>query len=163
MYDMLNTVVTAGGRFKTIGDIGITMTDGAKLQFDQDKFAAAFAQDPTALQQLFNVTTTTNNADGSTTTNKLGIAYAIDNQINQLIDPVNGTVTQENSTLDTEAQQFQDRIDQLNSLLTDKRTRLEEQFANMESVLAGLQSQSAALGSLTTISAPAASTTKKTS
>jgi flagellar hook-associated protein 2 len=163
MYDMLNSVVTAGGRFKTIGDIGITMTDGAKLQFDQDKFAAAFAQDPTALQQLFNVTTTTNNADGSTTTNKLGIAYSIDNQINQLIDPVNGTVTQENTTLDTEAQQFQDRIDQLNSLLADKRTRLEEQFANMESVLAGLQSQSAALGSITSISAPSSSSTKKSS
>jgi len=50
------------------------------------------------------------------------------------------------------------------SLLADKRTRLQNQFANMETVLAGLQSQQQALGSLSTIStSSSSSSTKKSS
>ncbi len=80
-----------------------------------------------------------------------GIAYALENRINRLIDPVSGVVTRENKKLESVTDQFQDRIDALDKLLTSKRERLERQFAQMESVLSNLQSQQQSLGSIQSI------------
>ena len=77
-----------------------------------------------------------------------GIGYLIDRSMTRLVDPVDGVLPRGTKVLDDKAQQFQDRMDALDVLIAAKRARLEEQFANMESVLAGLQSQQAALGSL---------------
>jgi flagellar hook-associated protein 2 len=151
IYSMLNTVVS-GGRYRTLGDIGLSIggdTDGsgAKLVFDQDKFNQAFATDPDAVQNLFSQA-------------QSGVGYAMENSLKKLIDPVNGSITLENQTLDQRTQQFQDRIDQLNDQLAQKKTRLQTQFANMESVLAGLQSQQTALGSLSSLSSSSSSAKK---
>jgi flagellar hook-associated protein 2 len=270
LYDALNTVVTGAGQYKILADIGITIGDGAKITFDEDKFRAAYATDPDSVKNLFTaagnslgnatpvaqlnsgrgvrtlgpgqndfkiglgdgtnvnvalngVSTVTDilnaintaggtklkaslRADGkglqitdltgattspfkltplngsqalydlglngtptgsaldggtiipdnATSASSTGIGTVIDNTINKLVDPVTGVLTREAQTLDSRTQDFQDRISQLNDLLDQKRSRLEAQFANMESVLAGLQSQQAALGQITTISAPAA-------
>ncbi len=144
LYAIFNGVVKNAGRFKIFSDVGVTVTDGAKLQFDKDKFNGAYATDPDAVKSLFSQVTT-------------GLGTLITNQINKLADPVSGVIPRETQTIDTRTKDFQDRITQLDTLLTAKRTRLEQQFANMETVLAGLQSQQAALGSLTGITTPAAS------
>src|SRR5262249_41929725 len=133
-------------------DVGITLTDGAKISFDEDKFRAAYAADPDGVQSLFTATNSVTNDDGTKTTQTPGIGFAIENVITELIDPTNGIITQEISTLDERTQGFQDRITQLNALIDQKRTRLETQFANLESVLAGLQNQQKAIGQITTIS-----------
>jgi len=268
LYSALNTVVVGAGRYKVLADVGVTLGDGAKLQFDEDKLRAAYAEDPDAVQNLFTAAgnalgTDTPTAklnsgrgvrtlgdgqndfqiglrDGTSVTvslgssvntlndvinainvaagsklkasvrddgnglrltdltgstsaplkvtalngsqavydlglstgaigdtldgskiitstsvsnNSAGLGFAITNAITKLIDPVNGVVTRNNQTIDERTAQFQSRIDDLNKLLDQKRTRLETQFANMESVLAGLQSQQAALGSLSSVKA----------
>jgi flagellar hook-associated protein 2 len=135
-------VVKNAGQFKTLGDIGVTITDGAKLQFDATKFDSAYAQDPDAVKAMFSQATT-------------GMGALINNQITKVTDPVTGLIPIETQNIDQQNTDFQSRIDELNALLDAKRTRLEEQFANMESVLAGLQSQQQALGSLGTIAASA--------
>jgi flagellar hook-associated protein 2 len=152
VYNMLNAVVS-GGRYRTLADIGLTIggdTDGssAHLVFDQDKFNQAFATDPDAVQNLF-------------TQAQSGVGTSIVNSLTKLIDPVDGSITLENKTLDQRNQQFQDRIDQLNDQLAQKKARLQAQFANMESVLAGLQSQQNALGSLTNLTSSSSSSSKK--
>jgi flagellar hook-associated protein 2 len=146
MYTVFGSFVAGAGRFRTIGDIGVTLGDKAKVQFDPDKFQAAFAQDSGAVKSLFTQATT-------------GLATLIDHSMTRIVDPVDGLIPQENKTLDSRTQGFQDRIDELDKLLTDKRTRLETQFANMETVLAGLQSQQSALASLTGLTT---TTTKST-
>jgi flagellar hook-associated protein 2 len=267
LYDSLNTVVSGAGKYRVLADVGVTLGDGAKLQFDEDKFRAAYADDPDAVTKLFtaagsalgtdtevsklntgrgvrtlgagqndfsitlrdgssvnvslgspttlndvinsinaaagtklkasvrddgvglrltDLTGSTSNPlkvtslngsqaaydlgitvgavgdtlDGSKiiTSNSIsagssGVGFAITNAITKLIDPVNGVVTRENQTIDERTLQFQSRIDDLDKLLTAKRTRLETQFANMESVLAGLQSQQAALGQIGSVKA----------
>jgi flagellar hook-associated protein 2 len=158
MYDGLNAVVANNGKYRLLSDVGITITDGAKLTFDEDKFRAAFADDPAAVQNLFTeIQTTTDSVTGKTTNTTVGIGGVLNNQINKLIDPVTGVITQQNATLDARTLEFNNRISDLNDLLTQKRARLEEQFANLESVLAGLQSQQQALGSISTIKAPTTS------
>jgi flagellar hook-associated protein 2 len=54
IYNMLNTVVAGAGRYRILADVGLTLGDGAKLQFDEDKFRTAYATDPDAVQKLFS-------------------------------------------------------------------------------------------------------------
>jgi flagellar hook-associated protein 2 len=53
LYTFLNTVVTGAGRYRILSDVGITLGDGAKITFDEDKFRAAYADDPDAVKNLF--------------------------------------------------------------------------------------------------------------
>jgi flagellar hook-associated protein 2 len=167
MYDMLNTVVNTGSQYKTLADIGLTVGDGATLTFDQDTFNAAFAANPGAVEQLFSQTQNVLNADGSTTVKKLGVGYAIDNAMTNLVDPVSGTITLESNSLTQEVSDFQDQITSLDAILANKKAVLQEQFANMEEVLSNLQSQQSALNSFTgitptTSSSSSSSSTSKT-
>jgi len=144
MYQVFNSFVTGAGQYRTLADVGMSLGDGAKIQFDSDKFNAAFAANPDAVKNMFTQATT-------------GLGALIDQSMTSLVDPVTGRITNENNTLDAKILQYQDQMTNLDSILADKKNRLEEQFANMESVLAGLQSQSNALSSLTSISAPSSS------
>ncbi|HEY8666575.1 MAG TPA: flagellar filament capping protein FliD [Tepidisphaeraceae bacterium] len=148
MYAALSGVVSGAGRYRILADVGITLGDGAKITFDEDKFRAAYATDPDAVQKLFTL------ADN-------GLATVMSNKLNRVTDPVDGVIARQAQTIDNKNKDFQDRIDSLNKLLDTKRTRLEQQFSNMESVLSTLQSQQAALGSLTTNLNASASSSKK--
>jgi flagellar hook-associated protein 2 len=145
LYDMFNSVVKNAGRYASLADLGVTVanvdaTKGAQLAFDATKFASAFATDPTAVQNLFTQATT-------------GLGALITKQINKLTDPVSGAIPIETQSIDTQNQSFQDRITQLNDQLAAKKALLTKQFNNMETILAGLQSQQAALGSIGSLSA----------
>lgn len=136
------------GKYTNLASIGITIGEGSKLEFDQDKFNEAYADDPDAVQELFTLLSKVDNGDGTTTTRKDGLAYSITTAVTRLTDSANGIITVENDTLDSESTGFQDRIDSLNDLLDQKRARLERQFAAMESNLSTLQSQSSALSQI---------------
>lgn len=151
MYSALNSVMKQGGRFKVLADIGLKIGDGARLEFDEDKFRSAYGTDPDSVQKLFTYLETSKDANGKDVTTGKGLGYVLENAITRLIDPVDGVITQENKTLDSKTQGFQDRIDTLDKLLTQKRTRLENQFAQMESVLSQLQSQQSSLSQIKSI------------
>jgi flagellar hook-associated protein 2 len=53
VYAMLNGVVATAGRYRILADVGVRVGDGAKLEFDEEKFRAAYADDPEAVKQLF--------------------------------------------------------------------------------------------------------------
>ncbi len=265
IYNSINSVVSGAGRYRTFADIGVTVTNGAKLKFDEAKFRSAFSADPEAVKNLFSqtvpglagttalsklnsgrgvsvsggadfkVTTRDGSAfnvtippvgtvddviaainaaangkvtasiannslkivdnstggsgqfnvgilNGSSAASDLGISgngfggillgkpifnttnvsggglgYLIDQSLTALVDPVNGLIPQENTTLTNQANDFQAQMDRLDAIIKQKKDLLTTQFANMESVLAGLQSQQQALGSLTTVSATSTS------
>lgn len=151
VYNMLNTVNADGGRYRILADVGITLGDGAKVQFDEEKFRAAYANDPEAVESLFTSSNTVTK-DGVSTAVTSGLGYKIETVIARLIDPSTGVISQENKTLDQRTTQFQSRIKQLNGLIEQKRIRLSTQFANLESVLAGLQNQQKSIAGITNIS-----------
>lgn len=150
LYNIVNTTVSGAGQYRSLADIGLTITDGAALSFDPNKFAAAFAADPTAVKNLFSQATT-------------GLGNVINNGVNTLVDPVSGIITLENQDLATEIQGFQDNITDLNTQIANKKTLLTDQFANLETTLASLQSQQQALGSLTTVKPTTTSTSSNLS
>ncbi len=155
VYSMLYATAPGGGQYKTLMDMGLTASgDNGQLQFDEDKFRAAYAADPDAVKTLF---TQYNKSAGSSTVDLKGLGAIMEDSINTLIDPVSGIVTLENKNLDDQTTQFQDRMNEMDTLLAAKRSRLESQFANLETVLAGLQSQQKALSSLSVITSSSSS------
>jgi flagellar hook-associated protein 2 len=163
LFGSLNGVYAAGGKVKTLSDIGITVGSNDQLAFDQNKFEEAFAEDPTAVQKLFSATTTTTAANGSTTTVNQGLAYGINAQLTLLDDPIDGVVTDAISELTAESHGFTTQIKQLNAVLAEKQSALQTEFANMETVLANLKSQSASLGAISTVSTTDSSSSNSSS
>jgi flagellar hook-associated protein 2 len=66
MYIAVQSVTKGAGQYSLLSDVGITIGDGAKLQFDAEKFKVAMAKDPEALKNLFAQT-----ASGLTTATAL--------------------------------------------------------------------------------------------
>jgi len=150
MYQVFSAVVSNAGTYRTLGDIGLTLTDGAKVQFDANTFDSAFASNPEAVSNLFTQTSG-------------GLGKVIDNSMTALVDPVSGAITEENNSLSTQMTNFNTNITQLDAILADKRSLLESQFANMETTLATLQSQQAALSSFTGIKSTSSSSSGSSS
>jgi flagellar hook-associated protein 2 len=164
IYNVLNTIVPTAGNYKGLASIGITVGSGGQLAFDQNVFNEAIATNPQAVQNLFNASSsTTDPVTQKVTTTNTGVAYAIDNAINQLVAPVSGIVTSAETELTNESQGFQDQVTQLNALLAQKQAQLQEEFNNMESVLANLKSQSASIGSISTVSTSSGSSSSSNS
>jgi flagellar hook-associated protein 2 len=138
--------VAGSGNVRRLSDVGLTLTDGAKLEFDEAKFQSAYADDPENVKRFFTLYQTS----GGTIVK--GAASQMYDEISRLVDPVNGMLTLKNSSIDSRITEYQKSIDNLDILLTAKRTRLELQFSNMETILAQLQNQQKALDSFTPIS-----------
>ena len=135
IYAALRLVNPAGGRYRILADIGLRLGEGAKLEFDAEKFKAAYADDPEAVADLFTAV-------------KVGFGAKVDAQVSRLTDPVDGVLKREQKTIDDVNDNFSKRISQLDARLAAKRDRLTRQFAQMESVLSGLQGQQQALGQI---------------
>jgi flagellar hook-associated protein 2 len=138
LYAAISGVIDGAGRYRTLSEIGLRLGEGAQLEFDEEKFKAAYATDPESVSGLFTLA-------------EKGAATIIEQKLTKLIDPVSGIITRENDTLDLKTREFENRIESLDKTLEAKRTRLERQFAQLEGVLAGLQNQQQAIGSIQTI------------
>jgi flagellar hook-associated protein 2 len=123
---------------RSLADAGVKVTTGGKLAFDEDKFAAALADDPDAVRDLFSSTTT-------------GFATDFDKALTYFNDDVDGTLTAQNENLQKTADSLTSRIAAIDLALEGRRARLEQQFAQMETILSGLQSQQQSLTGLSTI------------
>jgi flagellar hook-associated protein 2 len=148
LNSIITTNVQGAGQYTSLAQIGVSVGSNGQLSFDASTFAAAFANDPTAVTNLFSQA-------------KTGLGNVIANQIATLTDPINGAITLQNNTLANQVTNFQTQITQLNAQIAQKQTQLETQFTNLETTLATLQSQQSALNSLT--GATTSSTGVKTS
>lgn len=53
LYAAVSGVMSTGGRYRIMADVGLKVGTDAKLEFDEDKFKAAIATDPDAVKRLF--------------------------------------------------------------------------------------------------------------
>jgi flagellar hook-associated protein 2 len=136
LYNILTTNVQGAGQYTNLAQIGISVGSNGQLTFDPSAFAAAFANDPTGVTNLFSQA-------------KTGLGNVIANQITSLTDPINGAITLQQNTLQSQVTNFQNQITQLNTQIAQKQSQLETTFANLETTLATLQSQQSALSSFT--------------
>jgi flagellar capping protein FliD len=92
-----------------------------------------------------------NNTSSTSEFTSLGIAEKLGEFATLTTGSVDGTLARKSRAIDTQMKAGQSRLTQFDIRLAAKRARLERQFAGMEQAIASLQSQSGALGSISTI------------
>ncbi|MBL8746734.1 MAG: flagellar filament capping protein FliD [Phycisphaerae bacterium] len=159
----------ATGSFTRLFQVGVSMKNGTKLEFDAARFRAAMEQDPAAVEALFSARDMVprgnqvtvpdgdsnpdndplvNNTSNVNTFTRLGILEKLGEFASNVTSSVDGTLSRRGRSLDSQITSGQARIAQFDVRLAAKRARLERQFAGMEKAIASLQTQSGALGSL---------------
>jgi len=142
------------GQFNALSQVGIKVGQGARLQFDQDKFLAALETDSDAVEALFSFEQFAVDPQTGEETEEVvaqGIGKEIDKLLARLTDGVDGTIQSAVDTLQRQIDLNTDRIESLDEILEAKRARLEAQFIAMERALAEMQGQGAALAQIQAI------------
>ncbi|MCP4246933.1 MAG: flagellar filament capping protein FliD [bacterium] len=116
-------------------DVGISLGAGGKLSFDEHKFREVYAENPEAVEQLFNAEET-------------GFGDVFEELLDDLTRSFDGLLAQKDSALESQEELLTDRIAAMQELLDRKQARLERQFQGLESSLAALQGQQTALAAL---------------
>ncbi len=144
------------GQFKSLSEIGIRVGQGARVEFDQDKFNQALQTDRDAVEALltFEQFELDENGEETDTLVAQGVGVEISKLLDRLTDDIDGVVQGKLDTLDTQVRLNEQRIEELNERLESRRQRLLAEFQAMETALAQLQDQSAALGQIQAISVP---------
>lgn len=147
--------------FNTLGEVGINIGEGGKLEFDRDRFRQALEQDPDAVAELF--TRRTIDPDGGTTVvngvtvtdpeaatefTELGIVVKLEEFANRYISSIDGVFTARRDALDRQITLQQDRIEAINLKLENRRIVLGRQFLAMEQAIGELQTMNASLSSI---------------
>lgn len=135
------------GQFESLSEVGITVGDGAKLRFDQDRFLSAFAEDPEAVEDLFTYKLTEEDADGEEQVVSRGIGVEI-NELLEDLTAAEGPLQRKVDTIEDQVQLNKDRIESITEGIEAKRERLQREFVQMELALAQMQDQQSALSQL---------------
>jgi flagellar hook-associated protein 2 len=151
------------GAFSRLSQVGIRPGTDGKLELDSERFREALAQNPEAVEDLFTRRTidedpqqddslpdgvTVNDPNAEDVFSELGAVVLIEEFAKNYVDSINGVLTARTQSLDTQIRNQQSRIDSIQEGLDRQREALTLQFIGMERALAQLQSQQAALASI---------------
>ena len=136
VYGLIGRVFETGNpKYRILADLGISIGKGATLELDEERFAAAWADDAEAVQAFFADT-------------QAGMGRVLQEAVTQITDPVEGTLTRATETLRKRTSGFEEQIGRLEVTVAAKRQRLVRQFADLETALSRLQFQQDQLGSI---------------
>lgn len=110
--------------------IGISIDRYGVLSFDQEKFTAALADDPDAVNAIFT-----------------GVAARVQDVSEQYSDKYDGMLTMRITGQEDEVGRLGDQIDRWDTRLEQRRATLERTYAQLEVMLSQMQSQSSYLTS----------------
>jgi flagellar hook-associated protein 2 len=146
-------------QYHYLSEVGIRIASDGLVEFDEEKFATAYDNDPEAVENLFAAmesqgSTTETIAPGVTIDNiefthtVLGFGEIFDLMVEGLSNSVDGTITYADQRFQSLIDSANERIERIDERLEAKRERLQQQFIAMEMALAQLQSQQGALNLL---------------
>ncbi len=144
------------GQYAYLFQVGVSVGDEGKLEFDRDKFRTALESDPQGVADLFGAreTETSSETDlgGGVTVDEytetftaLGVAEKLAELADAFTDNFDGHLIKRNESLDRLIKLQKDAMEDMQVRLDNKRTNLEQQFAAMEQALASLQAQQSSL------------------
>lgn len=152
------------GRYQRLADVGIKVGKDSKLEFDEEKFAAAMATDPQAVEDLFTTRTLTenqrtevspgvfvNNPNFGNDFTALGAMGQIEELANRYVDTTSGLLTTKSNGLQRQIDTQNQRISSMDIRLESKRLILQRKFAAMESAIGKLQTQGSSLGGIASV------------
>ena len=132
------------GPFRSLVDLGITVTSGGKLTKNDEVLKTALDDNPAGVREFFVA------ADN-------GLSDRLESTVDAFTDPFTGAISLQNEALTSSLQSIDERIGVLNVILDNKRARLVEQYARMESIISELNSQSSAISRLASLANPGSS------
>lgn len=143
------------GRYDDLADVGISVGRDGDLTVNKTRLRAAIAEDPAAVDALFNAKTLrerdTTNPNAPATPDEytqLGILGQIDNVTKRYENSTDGVLVLKRKTLEALQTSLQKRIDDFDIRLEARRVILSRQFTSMEQTIGNLQSQQGFLSSL---------------
>lgn len=155
------TALGVGGKFKQLGQVGLSVNRDGTIAIDDGKLRSALADDPQAVADVFSAfeqqtaPQTTTISAGITTPNtaapkniRLGVLEKLVQLADRYLNSVDGVLTSRSKNMDSQVTALNDRISGFDDRLASKRTTLEKQFAALESTLANLQRQQASIAGL---------------
>ena len=137
--DQLLSSVTGGVGGASLAAVGIEADRYGKIEFDAEKFAAAYAAGPAKVEAIF---VDTDPAAPAATNTDFGFATALDALAKRLSNSTDGVVTSLVKGRQSSIDGLNDAIEAWDSRLELRRSALEKQYAALEVALGKLQSQS---------------------
>lgn len=132
------------GKYSLPSGVGVSLSGGSSLTFDEDKFRKAMDQDPAAVEALFATADT-------------GFGSILDKTLDRFTDDGSGLIPLRDEALQGSADILNNRITQMETLISKRRDRLLAQFRAMETALAKLQTQQTSLSMLSNLLSTASS------
>jgi len=162
IYAMLQSTPTGvSGRYQRLSEVGVRVGQGGRVEFNQDQFRQALAQDPAAVEALFTTRVLTDdtfielepgvrvrNPRSGSAFSSLGMMGRFEQLATRYIDTTDGVLTRRGKGLDDQIRLQTNRVTSINERLDRRRAQLERQFTSMELAIQKLQTQQSALGSL---------------
>lgn len=166
IYSLLQGApIGVSGRYQRLAEVGITVGQGGRVQFNADTFRAAMNADPQAVKDLFAARVQTDdsqieiepgvfvrNPNAGSSFSSLGMMGRFEQLVTRYIDTSEGVLTRRAQGISGQVAQQNDRIAAIDVRLTARRQQLQTRFAAMERAIQQLQGQQSALGSLGSIS-----------
>lgn len=137
---LLRSFSASGPSVSRLFNVGLRLSSGGRLEFDDQQFRETYARSPDSVESLF-------------TTAETGFGDVIQETLEGLTQDFDGVLARRDQLLLDQQELISDRVDGLNVLLEAKRARLQAQFAALESALAGLQAQQDSLAGLAQLAA----------
>jgi flagellar hook-associated protein 2 len=138
LRDRLDRLVTGSsgdGSIRSLAELGVRVTTGGRLTFDQEQFNEQFAADPAAVSDFFLA-------------EEAGFADRAFATLEALTAPATGSLAIQQNSLQASIDALDSRIAELDEILEVRRARLLEEFLRTEEALAALTSQQNALLSI---------------
>ena len=146
-------------QFDSLAKVGVTVGEKGRLQFNQESFREALANDFDAVRALFDARETESTTQqfvqiapgvsvlqaGDGEFVRLGVIGQIEETVRQYVDSVDGILTGKRRSIDTQIEQQRRRIATFDQRLDRRREFLERQFLGMERALGQLQNQQGSL------------------
>lgn len=126
---------TGNEAYQLLSQIGITADTNGKLEFNQEEFEEALAEDETTVTALFTDST-------------FGLSKRLEDQIDLYTDSVDGLIKTRTEGFDRRIKQTKDRIEDGERRLTLYEERLTLKYANLETLLTRLQGQGSSVGNI---------------
>ncbi|XOV75936.1 MAG: flagellar filament capping protein FliD [Phycisphaerales bacterium] len=147
------------GQFQFLFQVGVRVGEGAKLEFDRDKFRQALETDFDNVAELFSAFELAPRepieiAPGAfvqpdeDSYNQLGVGEQIKLLVENFTNSIDGLLKRKDENLLAQIDLQEKRIERFDIQLERRRAQLESQFIAMEQALSQLQNQQSALSQL---------------
>ena len=130
--------INAAGDIKSLGEIGVRLSDSGKMTFDTSKLTAKLETDPDSVKEFFTTETT-------------GVAARIKETVDKLAGVGNSVLLNKNNSLQQRIETNNDRIASYNVRLESEEARLYKQYYAMEEAISKLQTNQSFIGNIAPI------------